>query len=120
MTITAYEAGTPVPVRIGPPDPRTALINAARNRYRLSTGEINTALDRYAPGLKVEHRWHWLDALADLADRRDLLDVANTCEARAALEQLREGPWDCPLTEALTRRDEIDAEIDDMARKVQA
>lgn len=120
MTITAWEAGVVVARRPRPANARDALVGAARCRYQLPADDITAVLDRYAPGLKPEHRWHFLDALAALADRYDLLDVASTDEARDALDELREGPWgDDVLCEALTRRDETSAEIDDMIREAQ-
>jgi hypothetical protein len=120
MTITAFEAGTPVPVATRPTNTRDALINTARCRYTLSPDEVAAVLDRHAPGLRPEHRWHWLDALAHLADQLAALDtVGSSDDARAVLQEMREGPWDEPYAEALTRRDEISAEIDDMIREAQ-
>lgn len=119
MTVTAWKAGTPVPVRIGTPDPRTELVNAARNRYRLDPADIAATLDQYAPGLRPEHRWHWLDHLADLADRHDLFDVTTTDDAVNAFIEANEGPWFEALPEAHTRRDEISAEIDRLVGEAQ-
>ena len=118
MTVTAFEAGTVVPHHPRPANARDALINTARCRYTLDPAEVAAVLDRYAPRLKVEHRWHWLDALADLADRYDLLDVASTDEARAAFLELRE-QWE-DRSDAQTRRDETGAEIDQMIREAHA
>ena len=118
MTVTAWEAGVVVPRRPRPLSARDTLINAALSRYTLDPAEVAATLDRYAPGLKPEHRWHWLDALAALVDRHDLLDVASTDEARDAFLELREA-WE-DRSDAVTRRDETAAEIDAMIREAQA
>lgn len=143
MTVTAFECGRQVPLPTRTLSARDALINAARSRYTLSPAEIAAVMDRYGAGVQPALRWHqrlvdvvlrgrrhrrltayrweWLDTLADLADRHYLLDVANTCEARTALEEIGEGPWtDHVLEEALTRRAELSDEINVMVQEAQA
>jgi hypothetical protein len=120
MTVTVRPQWTP-PGPITLAERRQSLTDAARIRYRHPVWAIvHVALD--ARAVPAGERGAWLDEFGALVDRHALLSlVTDTDAARTALQELGEGPWtDEVLPEALCRRNELDAEIDDMVREAQA
>ena len=139
---TAYPDNMAVTDWQPPPltDRRTALLRLAASRYDLPGCTVMAALTRLTPGLADRPSWparwarrllrrpdlaagrrrDWFDHFAALADRlHDLDRVGSTDDARAVLEEMGEGPWSEPWAEALTRRDELSAEIDRLVGEAQ-